>query len=51
MNQEHYISTAIDLFLAWNVPDEDFAHAVNDQARLMAGIDPDDLWEAHSEIH
>ena len=50
MNQEHYISTAIDLVLAWNVPDEDFTQAVNDQARLMAGIDPDDLWEVHSEI-
>ena len=51
MNQENYISTAIDLALAWNVPDEDFAQAVNDQARLMAGINPDELLEAYAEYH
>jgi hypothetical protein len=28
-------------------PDKDFAQAINDQAKLMAGIDP---WEGHPEI-
>lgn len=33
-----YLQDAIDLVSAWEVPDEDFAQVVNDQARLMAGL-------------
>ena len=34
-----YIPDAIELVSAWpDLPDTDFAQAVNDQARLMAGI-------------
>ena len=51
MNQENYIMEALEIVGAWDLPDEDFAQAVNDQARLMAGINPDELWEDHSEIH
>jgi len=51
MNQENYIMDALEIVSSWDLPDEDFAQAVNDQARLMAGITPDDLWEVHSEIH
>jgi len=31
---------------AWDLPEEDIAEAVNDQARLMAGVHP---WEVHAE--
>jgi hypothetical protein len=40
-----HILDALDIVSAWDVPDEGFAQAVNDQARLMAGIHPDDFWE------
>jgi hypothetical protein len=42
---EDYILDALELVSAWDVPDEDLADAVNAQARLMAGIHPDDPWE------
>jgi hypothetical protein len=45
MNTQDYITDALEIVSAWDVPDEDFAQAVNDQARLMAGVNPDDLWE------
>ena len=51
MNQENYIMDALEIVSAWDLPDEDFAQAVNNQARLMAGINPDELREVHSEIH
>ena len=41
MNYENYIADALLLVSAWEVPEEDFAQAVNDQARLMAGMDLD----------
>jgi len=44
MNVQDYITDALEIVSAWDVPDEDFAQAVNDQARLMAGVSPDDLW-------
>jgi hypothetical protein len=34
---------------AWDIQDEDFAQVVNDQARLMAGMRPDDHWEDPAE--
>ena len=37
MNYENQILDALMIVSAWDVPDEDFADAVNDQARLMAG--------------
>jgi hypothetical protein len=36
---------------AWEIPDEDLADAVNDQAMLMAGINPDDIRERLPETH
>ena len=39
----NHIIDALDIVSAWDVPDEDFAQAVSDQARLMAGIDPGDI--------
>lgn len=39
MDQESYINEALEIVSAWEVPAEDFAQVVNDQARLMAGMD------------
>ena len=35
---QDYISDAISMVDSWGLPEEDFAQAVNDQARLMAGL-------------
>ena len=47
---EDYIADALEIVSAWNVPDEDFADAVNAQARLMAGIHPDEFSGGHPDI-
>ena len=39
---ENYVTEAIEMVSAWDIPDEDLAQTVNDQARLMAGINPDE---------
>ena len=45
---EDYVTEAIQMVSAWDIADEDFAQSVNDQARMMAGIHPDDAWtETH----
>jgi hypothetical protein len=49
MNQENYILDAVEIVSAWDLSDEGFAQAVNDQARLMAGVNPDELWETQVE--
>jgi hypothetical protein len=41
---EDYILEAIEIVSAWEIPDEDFAQTVNAQARLMAGVQPDEPW-------
>ena len=48
MNYEDYIPDALELVLARDLPAEALADAVNDQARLMAGLYPDDRSEALS---
>ena len=45
MHTEDYIFDALEIVSAWDVPDEDFAQAVNDQAKLMSGISPEDSLE------
>jgi hypothetical protein len=35
---EDFIQDAIDQVDAWDIPDCDWAEAVNNQARLMAGL-------------
>ena len=50
MHTEDYILDALETVSAWDIPDEDFADAVNAQARLMAGVHPDELWEGHADI-
>jgi len=49
MNIENYILDAVEMVSTWDIPDEDFADAVNDQAMLMAGVNPDELPERQSE--
>ena len=44
MNIEDYVITVLEM-VAWDVPEENLADTVNDQARLMAGISPDDIRE------
>lgn len=51
MNYENCILDAVEIVGAWDLPDEDLADAITDQARLMAGINPDELLEVHAEIH
>ena len=51
MNIENYILDALELVSAWNIPDEDFADAVNDHAMLMAGVNPDDIPERLPDTH
>ena len=48
MHTDDYITEALELVSARDVPDGDLADAVNAQARLMAGINPDELWEVHA---
>ena len=49
MNIENLILDALEIVSAWDLPEEDFADAVNDQARLMAGIDPEDVRETRTD--
>ena len=51
MNIENQILDALEIVSAWDIPDENFADAVNDQAMLMAGVNPDELWEHTSDIN
>ena len=51
MNQENHILDALEIVSAWDLPEEDFARAVNDQAKLMAGISPDELQEVYAQSH
>jgi hypothetical protein len=39
---EQYIPDAIEMVSAWDIPEEELADAINAQARLMAGIPPDE---------
>ena len=51
MKQQDHVSEALEIVSAWNIPDEDFADAVNDQAMLMAGVNPDDIPERLPDTH
>ena len=44
MTYENQILDALMIVSAWDLPEEDLADAINQQARLMEGIDPDELW-------
>ena len=40
---------ALETVIAWDLPDEDLADVLNDQARLLTGSDPEDTWDCQSE--
>ena len=42
MEIEDHIAEALELVLAWDLPDDALAEAANQQAKLMAGLYPDD---------
>ena len=46
---DEYLLDAVANVSAWDVPEEDFADAVNMQARLMAGVPFDDTWIVDSD--
>jgi len=43
MDYEDYISEALELVLAWDLPEDTLADAVNEQAKLMAGYYPEEF--------
>jgi len=43
MNYENQILDALMIVSAWDLPEEELADAINDQAMLMAGVNPDDI--------
>ena len=45
MNLQDYIIDALEIVSAWDLPEQELADAVNDQARLMAGVNPEDIRE------
>ena len=45
---DDYIPEAIEMVSAWDIPEEELVDAINAQARLMAGVAPDESW---SETH
>lgn len=41
--QSCYILDAVEAVLTWDIPESDFAQAVQSQVCLMAGINPDEI--------
>ena len=46
MSYEDCVLDALELVMAWDPPEEDLAEAVNEQAKLMAGLFPEDCFTA-----
>ena len=51
MNQENYIIEALEIVSAWDLPDEDLSDAIADRAMLLAGVNPEDIAEIHTDCH
>ena len=51
MTYENQILDALMIVSAWDLPEEELADAICDQAMLMAGINPDELPERRSDIN
>ena len=49
MNQQNQILDALEIVSAWDLPEEELADAVNDQAALMMGVNIDDILERPSD--
>jgi hypothetical protein len=52
-NIETQLLDVINTVSAWDIPDDDFADAVNAQMKLMAGVPADELWcfDSETPIH
>ena len=50
-NYDEYVITALEIINAWDIPDEDIAHVVTQQTKLMSGINSDEPWEDHLDTH
>jgi hypothetical protein len=51
MNQfQQNLLEAIETVSAWDLPEEEFADAVNAQVRLMCGVPSDDHWRSDSDV-
>ena len=46
---DEYLLDAVATVSAWDVPEDEFASAVNAQARLMAGVTSDETWMVDSD--
>ena len=51
MSYENQILDALMVVSAWDLPEEELADAIIDQAMLMAGVSPDELPERQSDIN
>ena len=51
MNIENLILDALEVVSTWDLPEEELADAVNDQAMLMAGVNQDDIPERRPDTH
>ena len=49
MTYQDYLKDALEMVLAWDLPEDQLADAVNDQARLMAGVPPEEIRQRHSD--
>ena len=47
---EDYLTDAIESVSAWDLNDDEFDQAVNDQAYLMAGKIPSHYWDCSPEF-
>ena len=46
---EVHLSEAIEAVSAWDLPEENFADAVNAHLRLICGVPSDEFWRFDSE--
>ena len=52
LTYQDYILDALEMISAWEIPEHQLAEAVNAQARLMAGINPEEIsgWPSESSF-
>jgi len=43
MNFQQLLLDATEAVMTWEIPEEDYAEAIKDQACLMAGINPEEI--------
>ena len=44
MYTQYYLINAIETVLAWDIPEDLLPLAINEQAKLMAGFDAEEVW-------